>query len=260
MTAENMARYRNDPNIDFWKMLKVGYDLFEITHTPPKVDVCDGRYVFDETAAPGHSFSPGGACPPMSRPPDLVAAYKAFEDKYDAAYAAAIRKNRGPAPKPSLDGLKEAKLVANWTRDLTSGKRVPIKPPSMDASGKITESTERLGRIDSPIGRKMAALDAEKEARKKAAEEKAAAIAAAKAEKLAMAERAREAKQEAAEKARSGRTKGEAAVAQNSAANPKGNHGSPPQDASALPAENALMPAEQKPSLGKRIWNKIFGS
>jgi murein L,D-transpeptidase YafK len=261
MTAENMARYRNDPNIDFWKMLKVGYDLFEITHTPPKVDVCDGRYVFDETPAAGHSFSPGGACPQMSRPPDLVAAYNAFEKKYDAAYAAAVKADKGPAPKPSLDGLKEAKLVANWTRELTSGKEVPISPPSMDANGKITESTTRLGRIDSPLGRKMAALDAEKAAKKKAAEEKAAALAAAKAEKLAMAERARAAKEAAREKARAGKDKGETAVAQNSAAKRKGTHGSATQDASAASAENALAPTEtQSPSLGKRIWNRIFGS
>jgi murein L,D-transpeptidase YafK len=261
MTAENMARYRNDPNIDFWKMLKVGYDLFEITQTPPKVDVCDGRYVFDETPAAGRSFSPGSACPQMSRPPDLVAAYNTFEKKYDAAYAAAVRAGKGPAPKPSLDGLKEAKLVANWTRELTSGKEVPISPPSMDANGNVTESTERLGRIDSPLGRKMAALDAEKAAKKKAAEEKAAAIAAAKAEKLAMAERAKAAKEAAREKARTEKDKGETAVAQNGAAKRKGTHGSGTQDASAAPAENALAPTEeQSPSLGKRIWNRIFGS
>ncbi|RWD98939.1 MAG: murein L,D-transpeptidase, partial [Mesorhizobium sp.] len=48
MTAANMARYRNDPNYEFWKMLKVGYDNFEITKVPPKVDVCEKRYVFNQ--------------------------------------------------------------------------------------------------------------------------------------------------------------------------------------------------------------------
>jgi murein L,D-transpeptidase YafK len=37
MTAANMARYRKDPNYAFWKMLKEGYDYFEITKVPPKV-------------------------------------------------------------------------------------------------------------------------------------------------------------------------------------------------------------------------------
>ncbi len=63
MTAANMARYRNDPNYDFWKMLKVGYDNFEITKVPPKVDVCEKRYVFNQVAPEGTTFDPTGACP-----------------------------------------------------------------------------------------------------------------------------------------------------------------------------------------------------
>ena len=48
MTAANMARYRGDPNYKFWEMLKEGYDHFEITKVPPKVDVCEKRYVFNQ--------------------------------------------------------------------------------------------------------------------------------------------------------------------------------------------------------------------
>ncbi|RWF02237.1 MAG: hypothetical protein EOS81_07790, partial [Mesorhizobium sp.] len=62
------------------------------------------------------------------------------------------------------------------------GERVPIEPPSMNADGSVTETT-RMGRIDSPAGRKMAALDAEKEAKRKAEEQRLAAIEAAKAAK-----------------------------------------------------------------------------
>ena len=45
-------------------MLKEGYDHFEITKVPPKVDVCEKRYVFNQAAprAP-RRFSPTGACP-----------------------------------------------------------------------------------------------------------------------------------------------------------------------------------------------------
>ena len=50
MTAENIAKHRDDPNMPFWRMLKVGYDHFEVTRRPPKVDVCDKRYVFDADA------------------------------------------------------------------------------------------------------------------------------------------------------------------------------------------------------------------
>src|SRR5262245_19202494 len=52
MTAINFAKHRNNPNIPFWRMLKVGNDHFEITRQQPKVDVCEKRYVFN-------AFSPG---------------------------------------------------------------------------------------------------------------------------------------------------------------------------------------------------------
>src|SRR5579872_4814077 len=51
MTAQNMAKFRLDPNIDFWKNLKEGSDHFEVTKTEPSVLVCGKRYVFDATAS-----------------------------------------------------------------------------------------------------------------------------------------------------------------------------------------------------------------
>jgi murein L,D-transpeptidase YafK len=46
MTPENLAKYRNDPNIGFWKTLKTGNDHFEVTRKETKVSVCGGRYTF----------------------------------------------------------------------------------------------------------------------------------------------------------------------------------------------------------------------
>ncbi|HET7850531.1 MAG TPA: L,D-transpeptidase family protein [Pseudolabrys sp.] len=67
MTALAMAKHRNNANMPFWKMLKVGYDHFEVSHQEPKVDVCDKRYVFDAVPPDGSTkplnFSPRGACP-----------------------------------------------------------------------------------------------------------------------------------------------------------------------------------------------------
>jgi hypothetical protein len=68
MTAENMARHRNDPNLPFWLMLKEGYDSFELLGQPPKIDVCDQRYIFNSTPADGMTFSASAQCPPMSMP------------------------------------------------------------------------------------------------------------------------------------------------------------------------------------------------
>jgi murein L,D-transpeptidase YafK len=46
MTAENLAKYRTDPNIDFWRQLKDGSDRFEATGEEPPVGVSAGRYAF----------------------------------------------------------------------------------------------------------------------------------------------------------------------------------------------------------------------
>ena len=46
MTAENMARYRTDPNIAFWRELKAGADRFEATGEELQVSVAGGRYAF----------------------------------------------------------------------------------------------------------------------------------------------------------------------------------------------------------------------
>lgn len=257
MTAANMARYRNDPNYDFWKMLKEGYDQFEIAHLPPKVDVCEGRYVFNEVAADGHSFpaSPNGACPPMARSPAMATATAAYDKKYDDAFAEAAR-TRGAPPSATIDGIREASLVADWSRKRGRGERVPMQPPALDASGKLSETAE-MGRIDSPVGRKMAALDAEKTAKEKAEQEKAAALAAAKAEKerqIAEAKAAKEA-QVAEAKAKKETAKHQA-VAQASAQ----KQGSQETNAATEVPEASAMAAEPQPRMLKRIWNKMFGS
>ncbi|RWP71876.1 murein L,D-transpeptidase family protein [Mesorhizobium sp.] len=183
MTAANMARYRKDPNYEFWKMLKVGYDNFEITKVPPKVDVCEKRYVFNQVAADGTTFDPAGACPTTTQPDSLKSAFNAYQSTYEAAFNGAVKASV-PAPKPTIAGIKEASVVSEWSKKRARGERVPIEPPSFNADGSVTE-TARMGRIDSPAGRKMAALDAEKAAKQKAEEQRLAAIEAAKAEKEA---------------------------------------------------------------------------
>ncbi|MBD9509619.1 murein L,D-transpeptidase [Ensifer sp. ENS10] len=93
MTAENMARHRNNPNIKFWNMLKVGYDQFEITKRPPEVNVCEKKYVFNQQAS--GPFNPSGQCPAMSTPPALQVAMAGFEKTYRTDYDKAMKKYDG---------------------------------------------------------------------------------------------------------------------------------------------------------------------
>lgn len=133
MTAANMARYRNDPNYPFWEMLKEGYDHFEVSKVPPKVDVCEGRYVFNRIAENGAAFIPNAACPPSTTPEPLMKAYTAYKAKYEQAFQAALAKGNLPAPKPSIKGTDEATLVARWSEARARGERVSREPPSLDS-------------------------------------------------------------------------------------------------------------------------------
>ncbi len=54
MTAQNMAKYRSDPNIEFWRQLKEGSDRFEATGEELVVNVTAGRYAFAPSQDPAN--------------------------------------------------------------------------------------------------------------------------------------------------------------------------------------------------------------
>lgn len=77
MTPQNMAKYRDNPNMPFWRMIKEGNDIFEVTKTEPKVDVCERKYVFNAEPPPGGrplSFNPTGKCPAYQLNPEVAQA------------------------------------------------------------------------------------------------------------------------------------------------------------------------------------------
>ena len=85
MTAENMAKFRLDPNIDFWKELKNGSDHFDVTKAETPVVVCGKHYVFG--AAATGAVSATEACPALKRDPDVEQAVAEKESKDDAKVA-----------------------------------------------------------------------------------------------------------------------------------------------------------------------------
>jgi murein L,D-transpeptidase YafK len=89
MTPENLASHRDNPNMDFWRMLKVGYDSFDLTHRPPEVDVCDHKYVFNAEAGSAR-FDPSAACPVYQVPQALAVALAKKQAADDQKYAVAV--------------------------------------------------------------------------------------------------------------------------------------------------------------------------
>ncbi|MFC3721858.1 L,D-transpeptidase family protein [Neoaquamicrobium sediminum] len=80
MTAQNMAKHRDDPNFSFWADLKRGYDIFEVTRRQPRVSHCGRRYVFDMEFQGGEPRDPLAACPPAVNGDDPLVARRAESD------------------------------------------------------------------------------------------------------------------------------------------------------------------------------------
>jgi murein L,D-transpeptidase YafK len=96
MTPVNMAKHRNNPAMPFWKMIKEGYDHFEVTHQVPKVDFCEKHYVFDAARAPNATrdpvFNASAKCPTYVIPDDLEAAVHEKQQQDDSEYAKLVAK------------------------------------------------------------------------------------------------------------------------------------------------------------------------
>jgi murein L,D-transpeptidase YafK len=107
MNAQNMAKYRNNPNMPFWKMLKDGNDHFEVTKQEPKVDFCEKKYVFD-AQKPANStrpltFNASAQCPAYEIPQDIADAVREKERQDDTKMAQFI--SRGTPVARSRAGI-----------------------------------------------------------------------------------------------------------------------------------------------------------
>jgi murein L,D-transpeptidase YafK len=101
MTPLNLAKHRNSPHIAFWKMLKQGYDHFEVTRLEPKVNVCEKRYVFD--AETSGKFNAAERCPAYKVPGDIATAVQNKQRLDDVKIAELV--NRGTPAVPVKTGV-----------------------------------------------------------------------------------------------------------------------------------------------------------
>jgi murein L,D-transpeptidase YafK len=136
MTPENMAKHADSPHMAFWKNLKTGYDHFEITRIPPKVDVCGKKYVFDADAG-GRGFSASAACPAYQVPEDLKVAVEAKQAADEAKFAATVVR------------LKEQATQAAEEKRLAEEKQVAAEA---EAARKEAVREERISKISKKLG------------------------------------------------------------------------------------------------------------
>ncbi|HLH98259.1 MAG TPA: murein L,D-transpeptidase family protein [Xanthobacteraceae bacterium] len=109
MTPLNMAKHRDSPNMPFWKMIKEGYDHFEVTHLEPKVDVCDKHYVFDAETPNGPAnavrFNPTAKCPAYEVPAEIAMPVKEKQKRDEIELASLISRGTPTVPvRTGTDG------------------------------------------------------------------------------------------------------------------------------------------------------------
>jgi murein L,D-transpeptidase YafK len=100
LTPLNMARHRNSLHLAFWKVLKEGYDHFEVTRKEPKVAVCDKHYVFDAQSAA--KFSPPDRCPAYKVAQPIASAVHSKQQRDESETAQLI--NRGVPAASATNG------------------------------------------------------------------------------------------------------------------------------------------------------------
>src|SRR6266702_1619549 len=128
MTPLNMAKHRNSPHMAFWKMLKQGYDHFEVTRLDPKVDVCEKRYVFD--AESPAKFSAADRCPAYKVPADIAAAVRDKQRRDEIETAELINRGTPTAPITTGSTMRLASAESKSSAEPRSSVQVASAAPA----------------------------------------------------------------------------------------------------------------------------------
>lgn len=134
MTSDNMKRHAKNEWAGFWKQLKLGYDYFEYTHLPPKVEVCERKYLVNVAFVEGaRQVNPEGACPAYERLP---------MEAYPITPAPAIQQaSPAEAPRPAALGAIPRSADSAAAPASTFG----FAPAQPSYSGFAFRSGSRLG-------------------------------------------------------------------------------------------------------------------
>lgn len=166
MTAENLAKYRLDPNIGFWKELKLGNDNFEVTGQEVAVGVCNDHYVFNAKPKDGSSFDPTGPCPPLKRDEAVALEVAAKQASDEAKVAALVAAGVRPVHTVYADGGQNPQFASF---------RADVSRPEALAAGPVDVPLDESRKYRPPTLAQLEAAKLKAEAAATSAERKAAA-------------------------------------------------------------------------------------
>ena len=156
MTAENLAKHRLDPNIDFWMQLKNGNDHFEVTKTEPSVIVCGRRYVFGAHA--DGDISARAPCPALHKDADVEAQVAAKEAEDNAKVAELVAKGTKAIKLVYEDGGQNPAFMGK-DADVSRPEALAAAPQEivLDSGGKIPAVMKVANAAATPKAAKPAA-------------------------------------------------------------------------------------------------------
>jgi murein L,D-transpeptidase YafK len=165
LNAQNLAKFRLDPNMPFWKELKKGHDHFEATRTDVDVGVCGGHYVFDARSANGQALQADAACPPLKVDPQIEAKAAERQRADDAEVAELVAQGTRPVRLVYNDGGQHpafAHRIAEVSRPeaLTEPLEVALDEPRTRIAATVAGGGAKAGDGAGPIAARVAASKA----------------------------------------------------------------------------------------------------
>ena len=138
MTPENMQRHRKNKHYAFWqKNLYQGYKDFESAKLPPKVDVCERRYLVNVSFTNGQKpDDPTAACPTYQRlPVESIPRPPMFQEA-----------KRKPVMSPDPNRQASASPAATPEGSFASGTLFGFAPPKPSVAGFAARLNSTLSR------------------------------------------------------------------------------------------------------------------
>jgi murein L,D-transpeptidase YafK len=152
MTTQNLARYRLDPNMPFWKELKKGDDHFEATKKDVSVNVCNKHYVFGAQTDPNQPMDASAPCPQLKYDPEVENKVAAIERTENAEVAELIAKGERPVRLVYKDGAQHpafANRVAEVSRP--DALAPPLEVALDDPKSRLGARSRKLAAAHDPL-------------------------------------------------------------------------------------------------------------
>lgn len=136
MSVENMRRHQRSKHYAFWRNnLYQGYKDFEVSQLPPKVDVCESRYLVNVNFVNGGPTDPAAACPKYERLP-VEAIPK----------APMLQEAKSNAPKQSIAKREASASTAASQATIGQGRTFGFAPKKPSVAGFAFRSNSILSR------------------------------------------------------------------------------------------------------------------